>query len=54
MLGHEPDERSYEVACLILKDLGVESVNLLTNNPDKINSLEEVSRRCFLMFCRAG
>jgi 3,4-dihydroxy 2-butanone 4-phosphate synthase/GTP cyclohydrolase II len=41
MLGHQPDLRDYTVAALILKDLGVASVRLLTNNPDKIASLEQ-------------
>ncbi|MCX5893346.1 MAG: GTP cyclohydrolase II [Deltaproteobacteria bacterium] len=40
LLGHEVDERDYTVAGLILRDLGVDSVRLLTNNPDKIESLE--------------
>jgi GTP cyclohydrolase II len=38
-LGHEPDERDYTVAALMLKDLGVRSVNLITNNPKKISEL---------------
>lgn len=40
MLGHQPDLRDYRVAAAMLKDLGVRSVRLLTNNPDKINGLE--------------
>lgn len=40
-LGHEADERNYEVAALILKDLGVKSVRLMTNNPMKINALNQ-------------
>lgn len=40
LLGHQPDERDYSLAALILKDLGVQSVALITNNPDKIESLE--------------
>lgn len=39
-LGHGADERDYVVAALMLKDLGVRSVRLLTNNPRKINDLE--------------
>jgi len=42
MLGHEPDERDYTVAGLILRDLGVQSVRLLTNNPQKIESLRKL------------
>jgi len=40
MLGHQADEREYTVAGLILKDLGVNSVRLMTNNPRKIESLQ--------------
>lgn len=39
-LGFEPDERDYRVAVEILKDLGVKSVRLLTNNPHKIKDLK--------------
>ncbi len=39
-LGFEADGRNYIDAASILKDLGVETVRLLTNNPDKINQLE--------------
>jgi len=42
VLGHQPDERDYSVAAGILKDLGVASIRLLTNNPDKISRLEEL------------
>ena len=38
-LGHEPDERDYEIAALILKDLGVDSIRLLSNNPSKLKPL---------------
>jgi GTP cyclohydrolase II len=38
-LGHPPDSRTYESAASILRDLGVRSVELITNNPDKIESL---------------
>lgn len=40
LLGHQPDERDYTVAALILKDLGVDSIRLLTNNPLKIEGLQ--------------
>lgn len=40
-LGHQADERDYTVAALILKDLGLRSIRLLTNNPLKIESLRE-------------
>jgi GTP cyclohydrolase II len=39
MLGHEPDMRNWEDAVEILKNLGIESVELLTNNPDKVSAL---------------
>ena len=38
-LGHQADERDYTIAACILNDLGVESVQLLTNNPLKIENL---------------
>jgi len=41
MLGHEADERDYSLAALILRDLGVGSVRLMTNNPAKISALLE-------------
>lgn len=41
-LGHQPDERDYTVAALMLRDLGIRSVNLITNNPRKINELREL------------
>lgn len=41
-LGHQADERDYTVAALMLKDLGVRSVNLITNNPKKIKELREL------------
>lgn len=42
MLGHKPDERDYSVAALILKDMNVQSVQLLTNNPEKIDGLQKL------------
>jgi 3,4-dihydroxy 2-butanone 4-phosphate synthase/GTP cyclohydrolase II len=41
MLGHGADERDYTIAALMLRDLDVGSIRLLTNNPEKIESLEE-------------
>ena len=38
-LGHQPDERDYTVAALMIRDLGIRSVNLVTNNPKKIKEL---------------
>jgi GTP cyclohydrolase II len=39
-LGYEPDSREYGAAALILKDLGVRSIRLLTNNPDKSEAFD--------------
>ena len=39
-LGFETDEREYHVATLILKDMGMTRIKLLTNNPEKVTSLE--------------
>ncbi len=41
MLGHQADEREYSAAAAILVDLGVRSVRLMTNNPAKIDQLEQ-------------
>lgn len=38
-LGFDADERVYEPAAEILKQLGIGSVRLLTNNPDKVKQL---------------
>lgn len=40
-LGFETDERTYHIANLILKDLGITRIRLLTNNPEKLNSIRE-------------
>lgn len=40
-LGLPADARHYGAATQILKDLGVTEVRLLTNNPDKVSSLED-------------
>jgi GTP cyclohydrolase II len=38
-LGHAPDERDYTVAAQMLRALGVSTVALLSNNPDKAAQL---------------
>lgn len=38
-LGHPPDARDYGVAAQILRALGVDTVQLLTNNPTKVAGL---------------
>ncbi len=40
-LGLPADARHYGTATQILRDLGVGSVRLMTNNPDKVTNLEE-------------
>ena len=40
-LGFPDDMRDYKVAAQILKQLGVKSVELMTNNPDKIEQIEK-------------
>ncbi|MBW1761749.1 MAG: GTP cyclohydrolase II [Deltaproteobacteria bacterium] len=48
-LGFEDDQRGYQVAADMLRDLGVGSVALMTNNPRKVQGLEsdgiKVTRR---------
>ncbi len=41
-LGYQADCREYELPAAILKLLGVESVRLITNNPEKVAALEAV------------
>lgn len=38
-LGHPVDDRDYSMAAEILKDLGVKSARLITNNPQKITEM---------------
>ena len=40
-LGFPEDMRDYKVGADILKELGVKSIRLMTNNPDKIEQIEE-------------
>lgn len=39
MLGHGADERKYDVAAAMLKDLGLTDIRLMSNNPTKIQGL---------------
>lgn len=49
-LGFKSDERDFSVASEMLKQLGVKSIVLMTNNPEKVESLRKhgvnVIRRC--------
>lgn len=40
-LGLEVDERGYDIAIEMLAALGVKSIQLLTNNPEKIEAIEK-------------
>ena len=39
-LGHSADSRDYGIGAFILRHLGIEKVRLLTNNPAKMNGLD--------------
>ena len=41
-IGHQADERSYEVIPDILEDMNIQEVHLMTNNPRKIEHLQEM------------
>ena len=41
-LGHLADEREYDIAALMIENLGIKSLNLLTNNPNKIEELRKL------------
>ncbi len=41
-LGFAADERTYEIVTTILEHFGIKKIRLLTNNPAKINSLENI------------
>jgi len=41
-LGFRADERTYEMVTKILHHFGIKKIKLLTNNPDKINSISNI------------
>ena len=41
-LGFHEDERNYEIVASMAGHLNIKSVNLMTNNPKKINALEKM------------
>ncbi len=42
ILGHQADEREYSIAAEIIQDLDIKSIRLLTNNPNKVESLQSL------------
>ncbi|MSN96367.1 GTP cyclohydrolase II [Campylobacter sp. FMV-PI01] len=41
-LGFKADERTYEIVDFILNHFGIKEINLLTNNPEKLQGLKSV------------
>jgi 3,4-dihydroxy 2-butanone 4-phosphate synthase/GTP cyclohydrolase II len=41
-LGYRADEREYSIAALILESLQIKSIELITNNPKKIDGLKKL------------
>ena len=41
-LGFRADERTYEIVTFILNHFNIKKIKLLTNNPDKINSISDI------------
>ncbi len=41
-LGFRADERSYEIVTFILHHFGIKKIQLLTNNPEKVNSISDI------------
>jgi len=42
LLGHRPDERTYEKAKMALDDLRIKRIRLLTNNPSKVSEIAKL------------
>lgn len=42
MLGFAADLRTYDEAAMVVNDLGIKSVRLMTNNPEKVSALKEL------------
>ena len=42
LLGHQPDQRSYEMVKTVLDDLAIKRVRLLTNNPSKVSNIAKL------------
>jgi len=41
-LGFKADERTYEIVTYILHHFNIQKIKLLTNNPDKVNSISDI------------
>jgi GTP cyclohydrolase II len=41
-LGFRADERTYEIVTQILHHFNIHRIKLLTNNPDKVNSINDI------------
>ncbi len=41
-LGFKADERTYEIVTFILNHFGIKKINLLTNNPKKVDSISDI------------
>ncbi|MBN1253200.1 MAG: GTP cyclohydrolase II [Bacteroidales bacterium] len=42
ILGHDPDERTYEMVKIVLADLKIQKIKLLTNNPSKVSEVAKL------------
>lgn len=46
ILGCDVDSRTYDTAVKVLRNFNIKSVRILTNNPDKVNTLREAGIKC--------